>query len=116
MSWGIVLVKVPDEVRTLSELPKDYSPPPLGTLNHILDMLKELLPDVDFSNPSWGILGTEKGSIEFSIGDKDPVESIVLYIRGKVIDIIEEICQKASWQAFDASTGDRMYFGENTKD
>ncbi|KNY25862.1 hypothetical protein [Pseudobacteroides cellulosolvens] len=113
MSWGIVLVKVPDEVRTLSELPKDYSPPPLGTLNDILEMLKELLPDVDFSNPSWGILGTEKGSIEFSIGDKDPVESIVLYIRGEVIDIICKLCKETSWQAFDSLTGYRMYFGKN---
>ncbi len=109
-------MKVPDEVQSLSELPKDYCPPPLGTLNDILDMLNELLPDVDFLNPSWGILGTEKGSIEFSIGDMDPVESIVLYTRGDVIDIIKEICQKASWKAFDTLTGDRMYFEKNTED
>ena len=116
MSWSIVLLKVSNEVKSLSDLPKDYNPSPLGTLNDILGMLKKLLPDIDFSDPYWGMLGLEKGSIEFSIGDEDPVECIMLYIRGEVFDIIEEICQKASWQAFNTLTGDRMYFEKNPED
>jgi hypothetical protein len=39
-------------------------PLPLGSLNGIIDMLMELLPDVEFSNPSRGILGSGKCSIE----------------------------------------------------
>lgn len=115
MSWGIVLLKVPNGVKSLSELPKDYSPLPLGTLDDIFDMLKALLPDIDFSDPHWGVLATGTYSIEFNIGNEDPVESIVLSVRGAVLDTIEEICQMASWQAFDTLTGDRMYFGKNTE-
>ncbi|MDP4182133.1 MAG: hypothetical protein Q8942_13715 [Bacillota bacterium] len=75
-------------------------------------MLKELLPDIDFSDPHWGVLATETYSIEFNIGGKDPVESIMLHIRGEdaPIDVIKKICSKTAWRAIDTSAGDFIDF------
>jgi hypothetical protein len=93
MSWDVFIMKTPDEIKSVSEIPKDYCLPPLGTLSDILDMLKELLPDIDFSDPHWGVLATETYSIEFNIGNEDPVESLMLLIRGEdaPIDIIKKM-------------------------
>lgn len=118
MSWDVLVMKIPENYKSLSEMPKDYAPSPLGRFDEVLKVLKDLLPDIDLSDPSWGIFCNEKCSIEFSIGDDDPVTTIMLHIRGgeAPIDIIKTICEKTDWKAIDTSTGNVIDFKDNPED
>lgn len=60
MSWDVLVMKIPENYKSLSEMPKDYAPSPLGKSQEVFKILKDLLPDIDLSDPSWGIFGDEK--------------------------------------------------------
>jgi hypothetical protein len=41
-----------------------------------------VLPNVDWSDPSWGAYQRDKLSIEFCIGDEHIVDDVVHHVRG----------------------------------
>ncbi|WP_053048634.1 hypothetical protein [Streptomyces antioxidans] len=49
------------------------------------------MPDVDLSNPPWGILNGPTWSIELLVGRDDPVGSLLLEVRGSGDDVMEPI-------------------------
>jgi len=66
-------------------------------------------------NPEYGLWGSyeDKGegySIEFSLGKKDTVESIMLHVRGggSVVSKIVALCKENGWEAIDTSAGEFM--------
>ena len=100
MSWDVVLMSVAPEIINSSDLPKDFSST-LGTLSDVLARLKQVLPSIDLSDPAWGLLDGQDFSIEFNIGKNDPVESIMLHVRGSESAIIpiEHLCRETKWRA-----------------
>ena len=67
---------MPDEVKSISEIPDNYNPQSLGRYSDIIKVFVELLPTADSSDTNWGVLDTDEYSIEINIGDnKYPVES-----------------------------------------
>jgi hypothetical protein len=46
-------------------------PGPLGTRAELISRIRELLPETDFSDPSWGILDEPGFSIEFNMGEEN---------------------------------------------
>lgn len=117
MSWDVYFLKFPDEVNSVSEIPEDYEPQPLGIYDDIKKLFSEVFPAAEFFRPGygWGVLDTDEYSIEFSIDEEEPITSIVLQIRGgeTPIDVIKKICQKTAWRAIDTSSGDFMNFDNN---
>jgi hypothetical protein len=73
-------------------------------------MLTSLLPEIDYSDPTWGVLESVEYSIEFNTGSKDPIDGIMLHIRGggDPLVIIKLICEHTGWGALDTSTGEFM--------
>jgi hypothetical protein len=114
MSWDVELMRVPPDILSAADLSLDFVSE-LGPRDAILTILKDILPQIDLSKDSWGILDGEDFSIEFGIGDIDPISTITLYVRGNesVIAIIEKICNNTGWRAFDTTTGEFISFGQN---
>lgn len=114
MSWDVILMNVPPEITSANELGPDYGLLELGSRAEVVSILTQSCPQADFSDPTWGNLQTANFSIEFSIGKDDPVNTIMLYVRGsdRVIRIIEQICEDTGWRAFDSVMGDFINFSK----
>lgn len=112
MSWDVLLFRLPPSIRSLNELPDDFAGESLGTPTDVADVVRDLFPHIDFSDPTWGVLETEQYSIEFSIGDEVPCTSVMLHVRGpeNAIGPVRELCARTGWSAFDTSSGDLIDF------
>lgn len=108
MSWDISLFNAPPEI-AVEEIPRDYEPVPLGSVAEILDRLQAAFVDLDLSDPTWGDLERAGWSIEFNIGREDPVQSIMLHVRGggdDVVQVVRETAHILGCRAFDCSSGE----------
>ncbi|MFE6721291.1 hypothetical protein ACFVDU_27350 [Streptomyces albidoflavus] len=109
MSWDVLLVRLPDEVTSVSQMAHDYVPDPLGSRHDVLATVARALPEADLSDPTWGDLAGPAWSIELSIGADDPVESMMLHIRGGGDDVLTPVFELAGalgCKVFDCSAGD----------
>lgn len=73
MSWQVLILRAPADVRSVDQIPQDFSPPPLGTGSDVRRWLEETLRDLDLSDPEWGRLVGPTWYIELNIGSHDPV-------------------------------------------
>ena len=53
MSWLVVLAKLPDTFVSVSDIPNDFVPEPLGSRAAVLTILAEAFPDADFTDSTW---------------------------------------------------------------
>ncbi|MER8029870.1 hypothetical protein ABTZ78_13010 [Streptomyces bauhiniae] len=117
MSWDVLLLRLPDDVTSMDELPQDYTPPPLGRHHEVLAAVAQAVPDADLSDPEWGDLSGPTWSIELNIGSEDPVTSIMLHIRGSGDDVLVPVLRLAEalrCKALDLSEGDLITRGQTS--
>jgi len=114
MSWDVMLMNVSPTIVTGDDFPEDFTSE-LGPRAQVLSRMTAILPSLDLTDPTWGILDGDDFFIEFNIGDRDPVDVMTLHIRGGngVISVIQRICEHTGWRAFDTSTGDFIDFTAN---
>ncbi|MFJ9847115.1 hypothetical protein ACIRYZ_43180 [Kitasatospora sp. NPDC101155] len=105
MSWDLLLLPIPagyasvdgggerlDVVLNHRPFPSDLATPPLGTHEQVKAALLSQLPSIEFwDTRPWGSLAGPTWSIELNLGSADPVESITLYVRGKVDDALQAV-------------------------
>jgi hypothetical protein len=82
MSWDIIVMDLPPGLKSVAELPKDFKPRPLGQRSDLIKKISAIFPNIDFSDPSWGILKADGCYIEFSMGPHDEVKDFGLHVRG----------------------------------
>ncbi|MFJ8668225.1 hypothetical protein [Streptomyces sp. NPDC093600] len=117
MSWDVLLLHLPDDVTSMEEIPADYTSPPLGRRNDVLAAVTQAVPEVDLSDPAWGELLGPAWSIELNIGSEDPVDSIMLHIRGSGDDVLTPVLRFAEalqCKALDCAGGDLIAPGRTS--
>jgi hypothetical protein len=109
MSWDVILLNPPRDVRSISDVVDDGESV-LAPVQEVRERIAALLPGIDLTDPSWAILEADDYSIEFSIGEEDPCTSVMLHVRGteSALEPIRRVCAGTGWQAFDCSDGERM--------
>ena len=114
MSWDVILMNVSSHIDDPEQL-KENPPAELGAKETVLASIHRLLPEVDLSDPSLGRLRSDEFSIEFNIGDTDPLRTMMLHIRGsdRVINILRLLCQQLGWKALDSTTGKFIDFDDD---
>jgi hypothetical protein len=108
VSWDVLIFNGPADARTVDELPIDFAPPALRAAADIVERLSEL-PGIDLSDPTWGHLTGRTWSIDLNIGRGDPVDAIMLHVRGSgddVLPVIAQIVAATGGRALDVSTGE----------
>lgn len=112
MSWDVALFNFPADM-TLNEVDDDYRPDPLGPASDVLATLRETFPGIDLRDPTWGFLSDDQWVIEFNIGEENPVESIMLHVRGSgdVLPTVRRAAAVLGCRAMDCSTGDFIETG-----
>jgi hypothetical protein len=105
MSWDLVLQN--GVAATNSDALADAACPPLGAPGSVRALISSVHPDVDWSDPAWGVLDSDAWSIEFNMGNAETIDSIMLHVRGSgdPLPAIVALCTKTGWTALDLSTG-----------
>jgi hypothetical protein len=108
MSWDVMLLNIGDQPRATSTMEEGLEPTPLGEAQRVRDSISATEPEVDWRDPEWGVLATSEWSIEFNLGEREPVDSIMLHVRGggDPVSNILRLCSKYGWSALDLSSGD----------
>jgi hypothetical protein len=108
MSWDISIQDLPREAKSVADIPNDYRPSELGTRSEMISRIQQILPEADFSDPSWGILDHAEFSIEFSMGSAETCRGIMLHVRGggSAVATIERLLDKLKLRAIDCQAGD----------
>ncbi|MFF7182784.1 hypothetical protein [Streptomyces sp. NPDC008121] len=117
MSWDVLLLRLPDGVTSAQDIPADYAPDPLGTRLDVLAAVTRAVPGVDLSDPAWGELSSPTWSVEFNIGSEDPVDSVMLHIRGSGDDVLTPVLRLAEalrCKALDCAQGAVLTSGQTS--
>jgi hypothetical protein len=69
MSWDIFVQDFPVDAKTIEDIPVDFEPRTIGRRSEVIEKIKGILPDADFSDPSWGRVEMPECSMEINMGD-----------------------------------------------
>ncbi len=108
MSWDIFIQQFPDSARTVADIPDTFTAGPIGRRSDLITKIRSVLPDVDFSDPAWGVLTGDDYTIEFGLGDDDPLYGITLHVRGSdaVLPSVTRVLDALGLRAIDSWTGE----------
>ncbi|HTI72363.1 MAG TPA: hypothetical protein VMF06_20480 [Candidatus Limnocylindria bacterium] len=81
MSWDLSIQDFPQDVTSVSEISDDFRPCSLGHRSEVIARIHQILPDVDFSDPTWGRLEQPDFCIEFNMGAKEICDGFLLHLR-----------------------------------
>ena len=109
MSWDIFVQEIPKDVKKISDMHEKYgnfNPSPIGTRSEIIEKIKKVIPEANFSNPSWGIINGDGFSIEVNMGNKEECLGFAFHVRGdeSAAFVIYDILEKLELRAFDPSS------------
>ena len=106
MSWDIYVQDSPPSVKSVSEMPGDFEPRPLGSRADIIARIREVVPTADFTSPSWGLIDGPEFSIEVSMGNLEQVDSFAFHVRGGHLAafVVADILRQLGFRAFDPSS------------
>ena len=110
MSWDVMIFNFEGEPPPdFTELSEDFEFPPLGPSADVREAISQSLPGgVDWSDPYWGLFAKDGFSFEFNTGKKDPIESIMVHVRGggDPVAALLAIAVPNNWILVDCSTGE----------
>lgn len=107
MSYDVYVQDFSD-VKTVDEITSDFEPKPLGPRSQIIEKIVSVFPNANFSEPNWGVIETEDGSIEINIGEKEPCDTFMLHVRGgqSAFPAVASILKAVGVRAIDCQTGE----------
>jgi hypothetical protein len=118
MSWDVMVMKFPEgfdgDFENLSE---DWEPEDICTHDYLKNEIKKLFPAIDNDDTTWMTLDEETFSMEFNVGDDDPINCITLHVRGtgqEALKSIKMFCEKLNCQALDTTESEIIDFNEET--
>jgi hypothetical protein len=107
MSWDVMVLNYAGKPPLDGDLRADDAQP-LGPADTVRAAITRHLPGVDWSNPTWGLYEDQGFSIEFNTGDKTPIDSIMLHVRGNgdPLPALVAFANPNGWSLFDCTTGE----------
>ncbi|MBC7774603.1 MAG: hypothetical protein H7246_04130 [Phycisphaerae bacterium] len=88
------------------KLKKDEKFEPIGNRDEVIEMIKRILPEIDFADEEMGFYNGEFGSFVVSLGSTD-MNVISIGIRNAPSDdLVNNLCKELNLYAFDSSTGE----------
>jgi len=111
LSWDIFVQHLPSGVDSVSDIPEDYVPGPLGSRDSIIAAILSVAPGADFRDPSWGKLDGPGFSIEVSLGEHQIVTGFTMHVRGGdlSVHVVQEILQALDLRALDPSSSTGIF-------
>jgi hypothetical protein len=106
VSWDAHILRLDRPVKSIDDLPHEYTPPPLGDADKVRAAISESFPGTDWTDPSWGMLDGGEFSLEFSLGSQVTVASMGVHIHGSgdPVSPLLRMCSMNGWSALDVQT------------
>lgn len=95
MSWDVLLLRLSDDLDPAAPVAEDLTPVPLGRSEEVLAAVRRAAPETDLSDPRWGELRGPGWSVELNLGDEDPVDTVMLHVRGAGDDVLDAVFRLA---------------------
>ena len=111
MSWDVLLTVVPDGFGSIEELPQGFRAPPIGRHGEVEDALRRAVPAIDLEDTSWGVIDGPGWLVEVNIGRADPVDAIMLHIRGGgdgALPVVFQVAGELGCRPLDVTTGELL--------
>ncbi len=111
MSWDVLILNTQECVRNIADLESDRRLQPLCLdLAALHERILEVFPQTNWSDPEWGHVTTDHGSIEFNVGSETPPTDMMLHVRAAppIVSDILRLSTLNGWEAFDCSNGERL--------
>ena len=102
MSWDILIQDFGDYA-DLDSIPDSFSPSSLGSRARLIERITAAIPSSNFSDPAWGIIDMDDGSVEANMGEEDVCKSVMLHVRGgaSAFELVSTIVGCLPGRAFD---------------
>jgi hypothetical protein len=103
MSYDVFIFKFPESYSSVSLLPQDLEAEPLGSAAQVRAAIDQVFDGTNWNDPTWGLWHGDLGSIEFGVGQENPVSCLALHIRAHdaVMAGVVSLCRENGWQAMD---------------
>ena len=106
MSYDVMMLKFKG---ARPESPEEIEPEglaPLGAAADVRRQISNVLDGTDWSDPPWGRFEGDGFSIEFNVGADDPIDSMMLHLRGggDAIATVAKLAAQIGWAAIDCQT------------
>ncbi len=109
MDWNVMVfgAEMPIPGRGQHAAKEDErAPTVIGTRAQIAARILQACPDVDWSDPTWGVLDGDGYSLEIALGRDEDVVTFTIFARGPAEGTIMEMLDGTGWRALDTRTGD----------
>jgi hypothetical protein len=104
MSWDILVVGLSTPPPRVEQMPRDWRGEALGSPVEVREKISAVLPEVDWSDPTWGILVRDGFSFEFNVGGKHPSDGFMVHVRGgPAVAQLLRLAEKTGWYLLDLS-------------
>ena len=109
MAWQVLLLKLPDALGSLADLPADYVPATLGEPEHVAKRITEAASgmdlDVDHSE-RLVVLRSDEFVIEAELGGVATIDRVLLRVLGSeaALPLVGELARKLEATAVDCET------------
>ena len=107
MSWDVLYLNYhgdpPKDLRS-----DDDGLDVLGSAEDVHAAIARTLPDVNWSDPVWGMYMGNGFTLEFNTGNGDPVQAIMVHVRGggDPIPTLLQVAAPNKWSLYDCSMGE----------
>lgn len=110
MTWAIYAMRGPGGVRRLEDMPQAYRPPPLGPAARVVTLIREAVPDVDATDPTWLRITGPDYSVEATIGKGVEVRDVTFYLGGgeRAIPVVLQVCRHLRVTPYDTESGEML--------
>ena len=108
MSWDLFAQNLPAPIASLSDIPDDFVPQPIGKRVSLTAKIMGVIPQADFADPGWGKITIPDCEIEIGMGNKEDVESIAFHVYGGELapGVVVAILRALQLRALDSATGE----------
>lgn len=113
MSWDVSVFAAETPPPPVAEMHADWVGLPLGTHAELRAKISQVLPQVDWSDPLWGIYHRDE-VLEFNLGADDPALSFMVHVRGggDPVSLLIGLVERWGWYLLDTSTMEWLHHSE----
>lgn len=115
MSYDFSIINWKGKGKPIRNKEGDFDCAEIGKANDIRQRLTQAFPEIDFSDPAWGILDCGDDLIEFNIGKSESIRRLMVHTHDpeQAAPLIAELCQQNGWSAYDHQTGQMLEWTTN---
>jgi hypothetical protein len=115
MSWDVVLIAANDVPPPVADMPSGWSGESLGSHAQVRAKIDACIPDVDWSDPNWGVYEGAGFTFEFNIGREEQSEGIMVHVRGSgaAVPPLLSLASRCGWFLLDLTQGEWLHHCES---